>query len=259
MRFYIFYIALINLELTESDLRNINRLLIILFLIQLPSTAIKFYYYGFAEKTPGIYGHGGGSTTLVVLISLGYIAGFYLFHNPRKLYLFYGVCFIFYGIVGKKASLLYFIPFQLLLFYYLGFIRGKKINILQNAGIVVFMLLSIFLISSMSIKFSHRLNKEKKVGGTIDYSYALKYSKDYTTGRRDYNDKTMSIGRTSTMVNVFNRLREDGFEKVFLGYGPGSITQTLLGSNLRTKVYKLKIRYGITGMTFIIAEYGIKN
>ena len=63
MRFYLFYLALINLGLDETMLKRINKFLFILFIIQLPAVAYRFSIYGISELTIGTYAtHGGGPT-----------------------------------------------------------------------------------------------------------------------------------------------------------------------------------------------------
>ena len=89
LRFFIFYLALINLGLNNDQLKKINTLLFILFIIQLPASAIKFYFYGVSEMTMGTHTvHGGGLTTLIPIIALGYLAGYHAFHIP-ELYICY--------------------------------------------------------------------------------------------------------------------------------------------------------------------------
>ena len=55
LRFLFFYIALINFGLTTDKLKRINTLLFALFIIQIPASAIKFYFYGLSESTMGTY------------------------------------------------------------------------------------------------------------------------------------------------------------------------------------------------------------
>ena len=115
LRFFIFYVALINMGLTDGQLKKINTLLFILFIIQLPASAIKFCFYGVSEMTMGTYTvRGGGLTTIIPIIALGYLAGYYVFHKPRALYLLLGVGFIAYGIVGAKAALFFLLPITFL-------------------------------------------------------------------------------------------------------------------------------------------------
>ena len=89
LRSFVFYLALINLGLTDGQLKKINTLLFILFIIQLPASAIKFYFYGVSEMTMGTHTvHGGGLTTLIPIIAWGTWPVIMLSINP-ELYICY--------------------------------------------------------------------------------------------------------------------------------------------------------------------------
>ena len=51
LRFYVFYLALINLGLDDSNLKKINKLLFLLFIIQIAAVAYKFSYRGISDRT----------------------------------------------------------------------------------------------------------------------------------------------------------------------------------------------------------------
>jgi hypothetical protein len=247
---------MINLDLRENDLKKINLLLIILFLIQLPASAIHYYFYGISESTHGIYGRGGGLTTIIPLVALGYIGGFYIFNKAKKVYMLLGLMFIFYGIVGAKAALLFLYPLSFIALYYFGFIKGKKINILKHAVTIIMIIICSVVVSGVVIKLNPRLNPEKKVGGTIDFSYAYEYAKNYTTAKHPL-DPDIAIGRYSTTELVIKQIWEDGFQKIFFGYGPGAITPTIFGYSVERKLLNIKKSYGLTAFTYILLEYGL--
>jgi O-antigen ligase len=217
---------------------------------------IKFFIFGISEETPGIYGYGGGNTTLVVLITLGYLAGFYIFYRKSKIFVLLSIFYVLYGIVGAKAALLILIPLEIIIIYYLCTFLKREFNIIKQTMILISILLSIFIIGSVIIKYNTRLNKERKIGGAVDYSYAFDYIKNYTMAKNPY-DENISIGRASTFLNVTNRIWNDGYEKIFLGYGPGSLTPSIFKSGYKKLRKELKIGYGITGTVYILAEYGI--
>ena len=111
LRFYLFYLALINLGLDESLLKKINKLLFILFIIQLPVVAYKFSIYGINELTIGSYAaRGGGLTAIIPIVALGYIAGYYFFYKRKTSYVVLAIGFILFGIAGEKRVLLFVYP-----------------------------------------------------------------------------------------------------------------------------------------------------
>ena len=256
IRFFVFYLAIINIPIKEKDFKKINILLIILFLIQLPSSGIMFYFYGISEKTHGIYGRGGGLTTIIPLIALGFLAGFYIYHKAKKIYLAIGLFFIIYGIVGAKAALLFLYPLSFIVMYYLAFIKGKKINLFKHSTIIASVIICTLAVSASIVKLNPRLNPEKEVGGSIDFPYALQYTKDYTTAINPENPE-IAIGRLSTSKLAVKTIYKEGFPITFLGFGPGSITYTIFGFETNPKVKNIKKSYGITGIIYILTEYGI--
>lgn len=257
LRFFIFYVALINMGLTDGQFKKINTLLFILFIIQLPASAIKFYFYGVSEMTMGTYTvHGGGLTTIIPIIALGYLAGYYAFHKPRSVYLLLGVGFIAYGIVGAKAALFFLLPVTFFGLYYLTYIRGKSVDANRHLSMIAIIVLLSIVVGGTIVRFNKRLNPERTEGGSIDLSYALKYSKEYTTGT-NYHDPEFASGRFSTTILTFDTVWKGGLPHIFFGYGSGSLTKSIFGSSMDPRIFRIAGSYGITGMASILTEYGL--
>ena len=258
LRFFIFYLALINLGLTDGQLKKINTLLFILFIIQLPASAIKFYFYGFSEKTMGTYtARGGGLTTLIPIIALGYLAGYYVFHKAKKVYLLLGIGFVLYGIVGMKAALLFLYPITFLGLYYLVYIKGMGVNVARDLSKVAFIVLISIAVAVTIICVQPRLNPERTEGGSVDISYALKNAQKYTTGMNSRNDE-YGVGRFATTMLVFDQIWNGGIAPLFFGYGPGCLTRSILhGGPIDPRIVRIGGSYGKTGMIFILTEYGL--
>ena len=257
LRFFIFYVALINLGLTDSQLKKINTLLFILFIIQLPASAIKFYFYGISERTMGTYTvRGGGLTTLIPIIAIGYLAGYYFFHKRRLVYLLLAIGFIAYGIVGGKAALFFLLPVTFFGLYYLIYIREKRVNVAGHLPMIAIIVVLSIVVGVTILKFNRRLNSEREVGGSIDLSYALKYSKEYTTGT-NYHNSEFASGRFSTTMLTFDTIWEGGLPHIFFGYGPGVLTRTIFGSSIDPRIFRIAGSYGKSGMVFILTEYGL--
>jgi hypothetical protein len=259
LRFFIFYLALINLGLTDGQLKKINTLLFILFIIQLPASAIKFYFYGFSERTMGTYtARGGGLTTLIPIIALGYLAGYYVFHKAKKVYLLLGIGFVLYGIVGMKAALLFLYPITFLGLYYLVYIKGVGVNIARDMSMVAFIVLISIAVAATIIYVQPRLNPERaKGGGSVDISYALKNAQKYTTGMSRRNAE-YGCGRFATTMIAFDQVWNGGIAPLFFGYGPGCLTMSILnGGPIDPRIVRIGGSYGKTGMTFILTEYGL--
>lgn len=258
LRFFIFYVALINMGLTDGQFKKINTLLFILFIIQLPASAIKFCFYGVSEMTMGTYTvHGGGLTTIIPIIALGYLAGYYAFHKPRAVYLLLGVGFIAYGIVGNKAALLFLLPITFFGLYYLTYIRGRSVNAAKHLSMIATIVLLSIVVGGTIIMFNQRLNSEREVGGSIDLSYAMKYSQNYTTAMNPA-DTESGGGRFATTMLTLDTIWKGGLPHIFFGYGPGSLTKSLLGHTpVDSRISRIAGSYGKSGMVFILIEYGL--
>ena len=258
LRFYFFYLAVINLGLTEDQFKKINKLLFILFIIQLPASAIKFCFYGISELTMGTYTvRGGGLTTSIPIIALGYLAGYHAFYKARPVYFLLGIGFILYGIVGAKAALFFLLPITFLGLYYLTYIRGRHVDVSRHVFVLVMILLFSVVVTGTIIKFNQRLNAQREVGGEIDFSYALKYSQSYTTGT-GYENPEFATGRFSTTMLALDTIWTGGLSHIFFGYGPGCLTKSVLGYMPRDRrISRIAGSYGQSGAVFVLMEYGL--
>ena len=258
LRFFFFYLVVINLGLTEDQFKKINKLLFILFIVQLPASAIKFCFYGVSEETIGTYGvRGGGLTTTIPIVALGYLAGYYVFHKARAVYVLLGVGFILYGIAGAKAALLFLLPITFFGLYYLIYIRGKNENVARHICMLAIILLFSVVVAGTIIKFNERLNAQGEVGGAIDFSYALKYSQKYTTATNNLNPEVAG-GRLATTMLALDTIWEGGMAHILFGYGPGCLTKSIFGSAPTDKrIARIAGSYGRSGMVFVLTEYGL--
>jgi hypothetical protein len=258
-RFYFFYLALINLKIDTAGLKKINKLLFVLFLIQLPVAAIKFYLFGLSEETIGTYGvKGGGLTPVIPIIALGYLTGYYFFHKAKKLYILLALGFFLLGVVGVKAVLLFLYPATFLGLYYLLFIRERRISYHKNLLMFIFVVMIAAGAGAAIISTSNRLNPERAAGGgSIDIFYALESTKEYTLRRSD--DRKHGYGRVATTIIAFQTAWNGGLGCFILGYGPGSITESVLNLNRRidSRIIRIEQSYGVTGMVYVLIEYGI--
>jgi 4-amino-4-deoxy-L-arabinose transferase-like glycosyltransferase len=258
-RFYFFYLALINLGIDNSDLKRINNFLFSLFIIQLPVTAIKFYFFGFTEETIGTYGtKGGGLTPIIPIIALAYLAGYYVFHKAKKLYILLALGFILLGIAGVKAALFFLYPATFIGIYYLLFIRERRIKFYKNMVMFILVVLVSVGAAAAIISVSARLNPEKAIGGgSINFSYAAKKIKEYTLAKSD--DKKYGSGRFATTMIAFDTSLKGGFGTFILGYGPGSITESSItvGRRIDSRLIRVERSYGVSGMVYVLIEYGM--
>jgi len=254
VRFYLFYLALINLGLDESMLKKINKLLFILFIIQLPAVAYRYSIYGISELTIGTYAtHGGGPTAVIPIVAIGYLAGYFFFYERRLSYVLLAAGFLLFGIVGAKRMLLFMYPISFLGIYFLVYIVEKKERIFKQVGVIACVAILSMSIAGVILKYNATLNPEREVGGSIDFGHALKYTLWYTTQQKGET----GYGRLATTIITFDQLRKNG--ALFFGFGPGSITGSVLdkGKYIEKRTKSIRLAYGRTGMVYIVFEYGL--
>ena len=257
LRFYIFYLALINLGLTDKQYKNINKLIFLIFFLQLPASAIRFMYYGISELTIGTWGsHGGGLTPIIPIIALGYLVGFYIFWKKKIIFPLLSLAFILFGIVGAKRVLFFLYPVAFLGIYYLGYIKGGKVPFYKHLGLLVSVIAVIIFVQIFMMKNIDTLNPEHKVHGSINYSYVLDYAKKYETQEAATGG---AGGRFSTLMLAYKTVFKAGIGHVFFGFGSGSATGSKLDKNfhLDKRISRYVRSYGQSGMTHILVEYGL--
>lgn len=260
LRFYIFYLALINLDLNESQFRKINSLLFFLFILQLPASAIRFCFQGIGENTIGTYaGHGGGLTPIIPIVALGYLAGFYAVVKQRWMFLLLGIGFVLYGIAGAKRAIFFLYPPAFLGIYYVAFARAKKVSIFRHMGLTMVILAGIIAVQFLAIKVMPSLNPEHKIGGSVSYAHVMKFAEEYETST---NEHGAGESRFATTVLTFRTLLNAGIGEIFFGFGPGSLSGSELDSTFERQHKDKRLQplygsYGQTGLTNIIIEYGL--
>ena len=258
LRFYVFYLAIINLNLTDRHLKWLNGLIFFLFLLQIPIQLLKFLRLGISEDTIGSYAlHGGGITPTVAIVGLGFSIGYYFFYKHNILYIIISFLFISYGILGAKRVLLYMYPIFFAILYFILYIKQDRSR-LNFASMIALLFIIVITLSTgaLILKYNPTLNPENRAGGSIDLDYALEYSRQYESNMlTEYS----STGRFKTTKIMFSVLAEEGLNKLMFGFGPGSLTSSIFGNERISSKSLIKIEqcYGKTGMVHIVTEYGI--
>lgn len=259
-RFYIFYLAITFLELSDEDFKIINLFIAFLFLIQIPVVAIKFLLRGIRETTTGLYSTGDGSlTTYIPIVVIFYAASYYLLYRKKVSYVITIFGFVFVAIAGAKRAVFYLFPIQFMAIYYFIYFKNKSIPFTKKIGGFVAIFAIILVMSSLILSLNRSFNPEGEVGGSIDPGYALRYTERYNMGVDGYGN---TYGRLSTTIRTIELLWDSGPLQLLFGSGPGLKTRTFLDDKADKKRFKeLKeeemISYGQTAMTKIAAEYGI--
>ncbi|MCK5509107.1 MAG: hypothetical protein KAI50_11400 [Desulfobacterales bacterium] len=238
-------------------LKKINMLLFSLFILQLPASLIKFFFYGMSELTIGTYAsRGGGLTTVIPIVAIAYLSAYFALYKPKPIYIVLIVGFVGFGILGRKRALLFIYPVAFLGIYIFLFLRGTRVGLMKQLITIICVVVFSMGLFAFMLKYNRSFNVEGKVGGSIDTGYALKFAKDYTTRKTGQS----ATGRVATTLVAFNDLFRAGIGQLFLGFGPGCLTGSLLqdkGSYFDKRVVHTQRSYGRTGAVYIATEYGL--
>ncbi|UCE40729.1 MAG: hypothetical protein JSV17_14970 [Candidatus Aminicenantes bacterium] len=250
LRFYILFLAIINLDLDEKFMLAVNKVLIFLFIIQIPTAFIKLTIYGQGESAIGTYDtHGGGVSAVLPLIAISFLIAFYFYYKPSLIYPILSLGFIAFGLVGGKRALIIYTPVVVMFFIIFMKEQFKKTVVYVAVAAVV-----IILTGYLSIKFLPTLNPQRTIGGEVDLSYTRDFLYGYTMQR--YEGR--SAGRLSTTITVFQILEEEGWRGLLFGLGPGSYIKTRFES-LKTTLREteaLPIEYGVPGLSWLALQVG---
>jgi hypothetical protein len=249
-RYYLLFLAVINLDFDEKSMKLLNKILIFLFFIQIPTAVIKWLIFGQGETAIGTYDiHGGGLSTVIPLIAVNFLLAYYFFYKASKSYILAAICFVAFGLIGGKRAILLFVPIVVI---FLGwFMRDRTKNFLRY---ILIGCLLILLTGYASIKLIPSLNPQKTRGGEVDFNYLASYFADYSMRTH----RGSSAGRIATSINVFRILKNTGLENILVGLGPGSYIETRF-RGLRTTLKErgeLPIMYGTTGLSWLALQAG---
>lgn len=216
---YCFFLFARNYRFKSNESTNLINLFILLFSIQITGGIYKFLFQAIDEKYVGLLSYSGGSLNAIFpLIAISFFYSLYCDRRKDIIYYFNLICAVFIAIIGVKRGFFIFLPIlTILLFYFKHLIIVKRYVIIDKPlGFLLTVILAIvFLFLGTSL--NPYLNKENKIGGSIDIYYAYNVAKSDNLGEiGDY--KSGRLGGTLEIVN--NRFSEFGLSTLF-GEGAG--------------------------------------
>jgi len=248
-RYYLLFLAIINLQLDEKSIKLLNNILIFIFVSQLPISVIKLMLYGQGERPLGLSSH--SLPTIIPLIAIGFFLSFYYFYGRRSIYLWGIAGFIGFSIIGEKRAFILFLPILMVYFFWIlrSFIKIKWKYVL----IVGFTLMVTVYFSARLI---YTLNPERKIWGSFSIVHLFNYGYNYTT---QVNQEGLSIGRASTTKFIITRLYKSGSVRFLIGLGPGTFLKSMFSSyNVREEsIRNFNVGYGINGISWLIIQVGL--
>ncbi len=234
--YYLFFYALFNIKLTDSQKERIKKLIIYLFVIQLPASFIKLYLIGTSEDYIGTISVEDGSlATIMPLFAISYLLSHYMVYKDKK-YPILMLLFIGIGLISNKLGILYYVVF---LYFAILYVYSKFDLVLLKNLFKTMIFLS--LIFSAFVSLNPRANPEGKVGGSVDIDYLIKYSNEY---QHYSEDGVKGDGRFTAPFDVWDLLSSKGIIAVLWGLGPGDIIQSSFLKYKNPLLEKYNIGYG---------------
>lgn len=111
IRFHILLWILLALDLPEKLMLKTHKLLIVLFLIRIPTAIVKLSVYGQGEWAIGTYAMaGGGNSTAIPMVATSFIVCYHYLYRKRSVSWFLLLAFLAFGIIGNKRPIVVFVP-----------------------------------------------------------------------------------------------------------------------------------------------------
>lgn len=258
--FYLLFIALLNLNLSEEAVKRINKYAIFLFLIQIPAAIVKLIVIG-QDEGRGIGTvsmQGGQLSTTLPLFAIAFSLAFYLF-SRNKLLIGVIAGFIAFSLINEKRAFIFYLPvlmFFILYVYGKGNLHGKT-SIFNRSRIKIISLIILITIGGLFVaaKTVRTLNPETGWGGSFNIGFMLDSVVKYETA---ITAEGYSFGRLASTIHSYNILKKEGLLTLLLGFGPGFLAQSSLVDQQEYDVYmNIGIRAGKTGVVWLINQIGL--
>ena len=250
LRYYLLFLAVINLDLQPEEEDNIIKVIFASFLIQLPLSLVKLFMGMDEEALFSL--NGTALTTTITLVAIGFLITMFFTYKPSKWYLVLSLAFVGFGLIGGKRAIVFLLPVTFL--FIAWFLKDRVENILKYTMVAI----PVFLIALyFAVRLLPTLNPQGEVWGEFDLAYTFDYAGSYTTGGMSPEDNT-SGGRLETTVNIFNQLTQNGVVGVVLGFGPGIILESQFEGVDQAGILqqRFNIIYGVTGLGWLSLQLG---
>lgn len=258
IRFHILLWILLTLDLPEKLMLRTHKLLIVLFLIQIPTAIVKLFIYGQGEQAVGTYGmSGGGNSTVIPMMATSFIVCYHYVYRKRPVDWCLLLAFLAFGFIGGKRAVVVFVPATIGFAYWLC-AKGKERDLsrlaLKIATVVAISLPPIFYLGA---RLMPELNPDDKVWGRFSLDYAISYIQWYNRGG---SERELSFGRIESTERIYKSLCDKGPAAVMFGFGPGEFVKSSFGGrdvdHFKEQLSTVGVAYGISVFNFLALQVG---
>ena len=258
--YILFFYAVLNIPFTQEEKTSFLKLLLFLFLIQIPASIIKLVILG--GTLEGIVGtmtiDEGSLATIMPLIASVVTITKYLVTKEVK-YIILLLSFIGIGLISNKLGILFYVMFMFILLTYLYSTKQGNSFVINTFFLkkMVSTIIYISIIFSLFVIINPRANPEHKVGGSIDIEYLINFTNDYNSLKLK-GSRVEADGRSDAPFVAIDKLSQGGILNILIGYGPGDIVQSSLLKYKDPLLSKYNIGYGgRLGLVWIMIQLGI--
>jgi hypothetical protein len=277
--FYVFFLALMNLEWSQSTGNAVMRFLVVMIVLQLVAGIEKLFRRGI-EEGGGIgtmSAQAGSLSTIFPLFVIAFLTALFLYKNEKK-YLLLMPVFMAFGVLNQKRALVFLVPFLMLL-QYAVFRLSSGASVVAPAwtGRVMRrvggfrMILGVVMIAALGVYIAGRtlrsLNPDSRFGGRFDFGYMLRTVVEYETyvfsgavalEEVGYAAENLTFGRVVSTVSTFTTLATEGVGTFAFGRGPGTLIESALIEGTQHEAYlRIGIVAGKTGVVWLMQQIGL--
>lgn len=261
LRFHLLLWILLNLDLPEKLMLRTHKLLIFLFIIQIPTAIIKIFIYGQGEKAIGTYAMtGGGNSTVIPMVAASFIVCYHYIYKKRFVSWILLLGFLAFGLIGEKRASIVLVPLVIAYAMFLC-VNYNRNRVLFNKRLIKTIIIFCITVSGIfygGVRLMSTLNPENKIGGRFSLAYAINYLQQYNRGVS--GETGLSYGRLETSIRVYGNLSYRGIKTLLFGFGPGEFLKSSFAGHgidyYKEQLHLLGITYGITSLNFLALQVG---
>jgi hypothetical protein len=253
--YYCLFVALLNLGWPARTMHIANRIVMVLFLIQIPVAFVKLLTRGVREGVVGTVSlEADQLSTVLPLFVIAFLFSFYLYQK-KAVYLLLILGFIFFGWVGSKRALPFLVPVAMLLALLLHRESLLRRFRWESAKPVIVILIIGMMVLYAFTRTLFSLNPDRRFGGRFDPLHVLRTAVEYETFR---TDPGQTEGRLSCTLRSYEILKDQGLGALLVGLGPGQLRESsLLSAREKEEWARFGLVRGHTGFVWFTLQVGL--
>jgi hypothetical protein len=241
---YIVFWAAWNARLTRTEIYNLNRLVLSLWLLQVVVSIYHIFIQGerIEANVGSLISAGGSPATVFPLFAMVYLMAFYCYYKRSVWFLLIGLGFTLVGYSSGKRAIYFYLPIVYWAVLIVYAMRERVVSKFRTwvLPILIFVICIPILIYGLTQSRSFMHLQGNGIGDIVVEAFDMAQEYD---GRILTNG--MTAGRSATSMQILVNLFSENFSNYLLGLGPSS-TKNIGG---KWGSDKEGILYGMVGWT----------